>query len=103
MVFIEAPVFTRQVTELLTDEEYGRFQLCLAAHPEMGRVIQRTGGLRKARWSDERGGKSGGVRVIYYHLAVSSQCRMLIIYRKGAKDDLTAAEKKTLRRLNENW
>ena len=32
-----------------------------------------------------------------------SQCRMLLIYRKGVKDDLTAAEKKTLRKLNENW
>jgi hypothetical protein len=103
VVFIETPVFTRQVTELLTDEAYGRFQLFLAAHPKTGRVIQDTGGLRKARWRDERVGKSGGVRVIYYHLAKSSQCRMLFIYRKGVKDDLTAAEKRTLRKLNENW
>jgi hypothetical protein len=103
MVFIETPVFTRQVLGLLTDEEYGRLQFCLAAHPKMGRVIQGTGGLRKARWTDERGGKSGGVRVIYCHVAVSSQCRMLLIYRKGMKDDLTAAEKRTLRKLNENW
>jgi hypothetical protein len=36
MVFIETPVFTRQVTELLTDDEYGQFQQCLAAHPKMG-------------------------------------------------------------------
>lgn len=103
MVFIETPVFTRQVTELLTDEDYGQFQQCLAAHPKMGKVIQGTGGLRKVRWSDDRGGKSGGVRVIYYHIDTASQCRMLLIYRKGVKDDLTAAEKKTLRKLNENW
>lgn len=68
MVFIETPVFTRQVTELLTDEDYGQFQQCLAAHPKMGKVIQGTGGLRKVRWSDDRGGKSGGVRVVYYHV-----------------------------------
>jgi len=34
------------------------------------------------------------VRVIYYHIDAASQC-MLLIYRKGVKDDLTAAEKKT--------
>jgi len=28
---------------------------------------------------------------------------LLLIYRKGVKDDLTAAEKRTLRRLNEDW
>ena len=89
--------------ELLTDDEYGRFQQCLAAHPKMGKVIQAAGGLRKIRWSDERGGKSGGVRMIYYHIDAASQRRMLLIYRKGVKDDLTAAEKKTLRKLNENW
>lgn len=103
MVFIETPVFTRQIRELLTDEEYGRFQQCLAAHPKMGDIIQGTGGLRKARWGDARGGKSGGVRVIYYHVSAAGQCRMLLIYRKGVKDDLSAAEKKALRKLNADW
>jgi hypothetical protein len=45
------------------------------AHPKMGQVIQGTGGLRKVRWSDDRGGKSGGVRTIYYHVGAASQCR----------------------------
>jgi hypothetical protein len=103
MVFIETPVFTGQVSGLMTDEEYGRFQDCLAAHPKMGKVVQGTGGLRKVRWSHSCVGKSGGVRVIYYHVAAASQCRMLLIYRKGVKDDLTTAEKRTLRKLNENW
>lgn len=103
MVFIETPVFTGQVIELLTDEEYGRFQQCLAAHPQMGDVIPGTGGLRKVRWSVQGRGKRGGVRVIYYHVSAAAQCRMLLIYRKGLKDDLTAAEKKVLRKLNADW
>jgi hypothetical protein len=28
---------------------------------------------------------------------------LLLIYRKGVKDDLSAVEKKVLRKLNENW
>ena len=103
MIFIESAVFTRQVQELLTDDEYGRLQQRLAAHPKMGAVIQDTGGLRKIRWAAEGSGKRGGVRVIHYHVSAQAQCRMLLVYRKGVKDDLSAAEKRVLRRLNEEW
>jgi len=103
MVFIETPVFTRQVQELLSDEAYAGFQWYLALNPSAGEVIQGTGGLRKVRWSVPGAGKRGGVRVIYFHVAAQSQLRLLLIYRKGVKDDLTAAEKKTLRKLNRDW
>ncbi len=69
----------------------------------MGDVIQGTGGLRKVRWSIKGSGKSRGVRVIYFHVVVQTQGRLLLIYRKGLKDDLTAAEKKILRKLNADW
>ena len=103
MIFIESPVFTRQVQELLTDDDYADFQEYLAVNPEAGDVIQGTGGLRKIRWSVEGRGKRGGARVIYFHVSAQAQLRMLLIYRKGVKDDLTTAEKKILRGLNENW
>ena len=48
MVFIESAVFSRQVRELLTDEEYAGLQSHLALYPNAGEVIQGTGGLRKA-------------------------------------------------------
>ena len=103
MVFIETPVFTRQVQELLSDEAYSAFQWYMALNPRAGDVIQGTGGLRKVRWSVAGGGKRAGVRVIYFHVAAQAQVRLLLIYRKGVKDDLTAAEKRTLRRLNQDW
>jgi hypothetical protein len=103
MVFIESAVFTRQVRELLTDEEYADLQWHLALYPKAGEVIQDTGGLRKVRWASRDGGKRGGVRVIYFYAANQNQVRLLLIYRKGVKDDLSAAEKKVLRKLNEKW
>jgi hypothetical protein len=51
MVFIESAVFTRQVQELLTDDEYADLQWHLALYPKAGDVIQDTGGLRKVRWA----------------------------------------------------
>lgn len=103
MVFIESAVFTRQVRELLTDDEYADLQWYLALYPKAGEVIQNTGGLRKVRCASGGGGKRGGVRVIYFHAVSRSQVRLLLIYRKGVKDDLSAAERKLLRKLNENW
>lgn len=46
---------------------------------------------------------SGGVRVIYYQVCAHAQVRLLLIYGEGVKDDLTAAEKKVLRKLNQGW
>lgn len=45
---------------------------------------------------------SGGVRVIYYHVSVVYQIRLILIYRKGIKDDLSEA-KKILAELNRGW
>ena len=104
MIFVESPVFTRQVAELLqNDEDYSELQQFLMSQPDAGNVIQGTGGLRKVRWASAGKGKRGGSRVIYFHASNQRQIRMLLIYRKGIKDDLSAAEKKVLRSLNENW
>jgi hypothetical protein len=64
MVFIETTVFTRQVRELLSDDEYARLQLALAENPFAGDVIADTGGLRKVRVAVSGRGKRGGARVI---------------------------------------
>jgi len=64
---VELPEFLRKSDKLLSNTE----RLCiinyLAAHPAAGDIMQGTGGIRKLRWSAQGKGKSGGVRVIYYH------------------------------------
>lgn len=103
MIFIETSIFTESLVELLSDEEYAKLQKYLAMNPLAGDVIQQTGGLRKVRWASTGKGKRGGVRIIYYHVTVDAQIRLLLIYKKGIKDDLTPAQKKILRQLNERW
>lgn len=103
MIFIETSIFTEDVTSLLSDDEYREFQLFLAENPTEGDVIKDTGGLRKVRWSSGGKGKRGGVRIIYYHKLSEAQIRLLVIYKKGIKDDLSADEKRALRALNERW
>lgn len=103
MIFIETQIFTEDVLQLLSDEEYAEFQKYLGHNPLAGDVIQQSGGLRKVRWSAQGKGKRGGVRVIYYHLTADSQIRLILIYKKSKQDDLTADQKKMLRQLNERW
>lgn len=103
MIFIETPIFTEDVKNLLSDDDYAQFQRYLATNPLAGDVIQKTGGLRKVRWSSQGKGKRGGVRIIYYYVTSASQIRLLLIYKKGIQDDLTTDQKRALLQLNERW
>jgi hypothetical protein len=103
MVFVETPIFTADVQAMLSDEDYAALQLHLVSQPNAGDVVAGTGGLRKVRWTTVGRGKRGGTRVIYYHVVAQAQIRMILIYRKGIKDDLSPKEKATLRKINVEW
>jgi mRNA-degrading endonuclease RelE of RelBE toxin-antitoxin system len=99
MRFIETPIFTRAVVELLDDEQYRSLQLALLLRPELGPLIRRSGGLRKVRWSLTGRGKRGGLRIIYYWDEASETFYMLYAYPKNEQEDLSAQQLRVLRRL----
>ncbi len=99
MIFVETSIFTRQVQEYLTDDEYRDLQRVLAARPDAGALIIGSGGLRKMRWVKQGRGKRGGVRVIYYWAVAPEQILMLLMYPKGKGDDLTPVQIKMLRKI----
>ncbi|MHB0972158.1 MAG: hypothetical protein ACYC7A_06000 [Thermoanaerobaculia bacterium] len=101
--FIETTVFSRQIVELLTDDEYAALQAALVFQPELGDLIPGSGGLRKVRWGESRRGrgKRGGIRAIYYWYVDESLVYFLLAYSKGQRDDLTAEQKRALRRIVE--
>lgn len=103
MIFIETPVFTKRLHELLDDDSYAAFQRMLALHPKAGDIIEGTGGLRKVRVASKGHGKRGGARVIYYHFVSASQIALLLIYPKNEADDLTIDQRKALKRIIESW
>ena len=49
MEFIEAPAFSKHVSDYLNDDEYRRLQAELADNPEAGDIMPGTGGFRKMR------------------------------------------------------
>jgi len=101
MIIIETSIFTRQVQEWLTDEEYRLLQIALVKRPDWGAIIRGAGGLRKLRWNLPGKGKRGGTRVIYYWAVSQDQILMLFIYPKHERGDLTPAQLKILRQIVE--
>ena len=89
---IETSSFTKQITDLLSDEEYGAFQFRLAANPELGPLMRGGGGIRKVRVAVGSRGKSGGARVIYYWAVRKDMILLLYAYPKNVAADLTAKQ-----------
>ena len=98
MVFVETPIFTRRVCACMDDDEYGRLQSFLAEHPEVGKVIRASGGIRKLRWAGSGRGKRGGLRLIYFWWVARDRISMLMVYPKSEQDDLTPDQLKMLKR-----
>lgn len=66
MEFIETPVFTKLILELLPDDSYRLLQDDIAKNPQAGDLIPAGGGIRKLRFALPGMGKRGGARLIYY-------------------------------------
>src|SRR5450759_3319634 len=79
----------RQITALLSDEEYGGFQSRIAANPDLGALIRGGGGIRKVRVAVGSRGKRGGARVIYYWAVRKDVILLLYAYPKNVAADLT--------------
>ena len=93
-------MFTKQSSELFTDDELKDLQCEIIANPDIGDVIEGTGGLRKIRVKSKGRGKRGGSRVIYL-LASEEVIFLMLAYPKSKKDDLAVNEKKAMKKIAE--
>jgi hypothetical protein len=101
--FIELPVFTKRLLALAkqhADDVLLEIQSDLLKNPTRGKVVEGTGGVRKARAADPaRGkGKRGGFRYLYYFIERDGQIFLLMVFSKDEQDDLTKEQKNTLKK-----
>ena len=97
---IQTPIFVDDAKRLgLSSDEIDGIVLALAAAPESGAIVPGTGGARKLRHAGRGHGKSGGYRTIHYFGGQDVPVFLLIVYGKGAKANLTRAEKNELAKL----
>lgn len=99
MVFKETSIFTRQINELVNDDEYKELQNFLLKTPDAGAVIKGSGGIRKLRWKHGRQGKRGGFRLIYFWHVSEDVFLMLFAYPKNVQDNLTNEQLTVLKQV----
>ena len=92
----ETGPFQRKIASLLSGEERADLVAYLAEHPSAGVLIQGTGGTRKLRWASRGGGKSGGIRVIYYYHSEMMPLYLLAVFGKNEKANISTEEKQQL-------
>ncbi len=85
----------------LNDADQKLLEEALLQNPQLGDVIEGTGGARKMRIQLEGRGKSGGGRVIYVDVFEMEKLYFLLAYPKNVQDNLTPDQKKMIRKLVE--
>lgn len=93
---VELPEYKKQVRKHLTESDSELLINYLAEQPKAGDLMQGTGGIRKLRWAKNGGGKSGGVRVIYYFYNESMPLFLLSLFGKNEKANLSHSERNLL-------
>jgi mRNA-degrading endonuclease RelE of RelBE toxin-antitoxin system len=88
MEFIETSLFTRLIYNYLDEDEYLGLQAYLLRHPESGKIIPGTGGVRKIRWAIKGKGKRVGIRVIYFLKVTDNEIWLLTVYGKSERDTI---------------
>ena len=100
--FIETPFFTRSLDRYLDDDGYRELQTYLNEHPESGKIVPGSGGVRKLRWAAVGRGKRGGLRIIYYLRLARGHIWMLTLYGKNVREDIPAHVLKALKEAIED-
>ena len=85
----------------LSEDDLKKLEEILLENPQLGDVIEGTGGARKMRIQIENRGKSSGGRVIYFDVFEKEKLYFLLAYPKNVQDNLTPDQKKQVRKLVE--
>lgn len=99
--FVESQLFTRRLESSRNLMILGLIQKKILENPEVGDVVQGTGGLRKFRLMDptKKFGARGGLRVLYLDLPHVERAHLIYVYEKREKEDLTSAERAAFREV----
>jgi mRNA-degrading endonuclease RelE of RelBE toxin-antitoxin system len=94
--FVQLDPFAKKWTKLgLSDDDLRALEIAIMSVADKAPVIEGTGGLRKARLSREGSnqGKRDGFRVCYALFPDFGIVLLVIVYGKGEKSDLNAADR----------
>ena len=98
--FIQTAEFSKCWDYLgLDGDDLRRLEYEILSNPKAGPVIRGTGKLRKMRFAFDGRGKSRSARVCYVDFPDVGTVYLITIYEKKEKDNLTAAERSSIRKM----
>jgi hypothetical protein len=99
--FVELDEFVQDWKDLRLDSDDDMWSLCttIMLAPTASPVVQGTRGLRKLRFAPPswHQGKSGACRVCYAYFPRHWLVLLIMVYEKSEKDNLSAAERRSIR------
>lgn len=99
---VETPSFISAAKSAgMTDELRAEVVGLVAGNPEVGDLIEGTGGFRKFRIARPGQGKSGGYRVISYYYSAGIPVFLITVFAKNQQANLTKAERNALGKLSQ--
>ena len=96
---IETPVYSKKAERILSEDERDAFAVYISKNPKAGVVVRGSGGVRKVRWALEGGGKSGGVRVMYFNRLEKGEIWLLTLYAKSERSSVPPGELRLLKEV----
>nr|WP_314834297.1 type II toxin-antitoxin system RelE/ParE family toxin [uncultured Oribacterium sp.] len=98
--FIQTNEFSKNWDILgFDDEDLRLLELSILEHPEKYPIMKGPGGLRKARISLDKKGKSGGARVCFVDFILVETVYLITVYGKKEKDNLSNAERNQIKKM----
>lgn len=105
-LIIQTKLFSNDLDALIAENkllsvDYEELEKSLSGNPDLGDLIQGTGGLRKIRLKSSSKGKRGGFRVCYFDFPEHEQLFLILIYGKNEQENISQKDKETFKKLIE--
>jgi mRNA-degrading endonuclease RelE of RelBE toxin-antitoxin system len=105
-LIIQTKIFSDELDALIAEKkvlgsDYEDLEKLLLDNPDLGVLIQGTGGLRKIRLKSSSKGKRGGFRVCYFDSPEREQLFLMLIYGKNEQENISQKDKESFKKLIE--
>lgn len=105
-LFVQTKIFSDELDSLIAENklllaDYEEIERLLLEDPELGKLIEGTGGLRKIRLKSSTKGKSGGFRICYFDFPAGERLYFIIIYGKNEQENVSKEDKAIFKKLIE--
>ena len=98
--FIETKEFTDLWNKLnLTDDDLRRLQQEILSNPNIGAIMEETGGVRKMRFALPNQGKSGSIRIIFIDFIVQEHIYLLTAFTKSKQSNLNQSQRNMMKKV----